>query len=109
MLSPSVDVTSVVRCWPASDRYALIDEPLTGSSATICGGAGNGIGVTSGRERHVYTSRSHRVRVQLLHTNNGAGYLLKFEGRGVVVVFYPKIFSFLARGQLLSTLLMTCH
>jgi len=72
-------------------RYALIDEPLTGSSATICGGTGNGIGRTSGRERHVYTSRSHRVRVQLLHTNNGAGFLLKFEGRRVVCF---NIFSF---------------
>lgn len=61
-------------------RYAIIDEPLTGSSATICGGTGNGIGRSSGRERHVYTSRSHRVGVQLLHTNNGAGFLLKFEG-----------------------------
>jgi len=70
-------------CSLNASRYALIDEPLTGSTATICGGTGSGLGATSSRERHVYTSRSHRVRVQLLHTNNGAGYLLKFEGRSI--------------------------
>jgi len=62
-------------------RYAFIDEPLTGSSATICGGTGSGIGPSLSRERHVYTSRSHHVRVQLLHTNNGVSFLLKFEGK----------------------------
>jgi len=71
----------MLRCcclWYAGStcRYAFIDEPLTGSSATICGG----IGRSSDRERHVYTSRSHRVGVQLLHANNGASFLLKFEG-----------------------------
>ena len=80
LLDRLTDWCRVIRRSVTSRRYALINEPLTGSSATICGGSGNGIGRSSDRERHVYTSRSHRVGVQLLHTNNAASFLLKFEG-----------------------------
>lgn len=53
-------------------RYAIVDEPATGNSVTVCGGGQR-------RERHVYLSRSNLVRVQLL-PGNLTRFLLKFEG-----------------------------
>jgi hypothetical protein len=61
------------------DRYATIDEPSTGSSATICGGwTGNSLVLR--RERHVYTSTSNVVRLQLIQSPSIARFMMKFEG-----------------------------
>lgn len=64
-------------------RYATIDEPSTGSSAAVCGGwTGNSLVLR--RERHVYTSTSNVVRLQLIQSPNVARFMMKFEGEAEI-------------------------
>src|SRR6218665_37437 len=69
-------------------QYAIVREPATGLSVSVCGGG-------QARERHVYLSRSSVVHVQLASwqqvtnsadqpqtfTSPPAKYLLRYEGR----------------------------
>lgn len=59
------------------NRYAVVEEPTTGNTITICGGARGGGG--GERERNIYISRSNIVHLKLTPSVL-ARFLLKFEG-----------------------------
>lgn len=55
-------------------RYAVIEEPISGSIFTVCGGE-----TTGRREKFVFSTRSNFVLVRMTSSPH-ARFLLKFEG-----------------------------
>ena len=74
-------------------QYAVVREPATGFSVSICGG--------SHREKHAYLSRSNLVHLQMSSWNHVTTddafqpirYMIKFEGEEAVILRFRKAFS----------------